>query len=200
MAFKNYKYTSTLGIACFGLLLASGFAAQPAYSTDTVKVQDKARMAQHAGNPVQQVVDDTVISARVTKRLSDTGESALRGIKVDVNQGRVMLVGSVADTKQIVKALSAAWEVPGVREVISELEVADHTVGERVEDSYIATKVRTKLLMQKGITSSHYSVEVYKGIVYLFGITPSRNELNLAMDVAKDVKGVQKVVNHVIVR
>lgn len=111
-----------------------------------------------------------------------------------------MLTGSVAKYTYAIKAVKIAWSIEGVKEVINELEVGDKDIKTRAGDSWIATKVRTKLLFQKGVHSINYTVDVNNGIVYLIGIAKTKKELDLAINIAREVRGVREVVSHVTLK
>jgi len=115
-------------------------------------------------------------------------------------EGRVMLTGSVQGEQYKTQASELTWNVRGVKEVINEIEVDKKELSDRAKDMFIASTVRSKLLLEKDLRSINYVVDVNHGIVFLLGIAQDNNELSRALKIASMVKGVQKVVNHVIIK
>jgi osmotically-inducible protein OsmY len=62
-----------------------------------------------------------------------------------------------------------------------------------VADSVITTKVKTELLAEPALKSLDVHVETNNGTVMLSGFVPSQAEVDKAVDVARNVKGVSKV-------
>jgi osmotically-inducible protein OsmY len=155
-----------------------------------------AREERSAGN----FLDDTVITTKIKKRFMQIGNNLLIKVAVNVREGRVLLTGTVPTEQQVTQAVKAAWEVPGVKEVINEIEADNKGLLERASDSLIETKIKTKFLLQKDIFSINYTIECNKGVVYLFGIARTEQELEKAIGIAKNISGVRKVVSHVTLR
>ena len=71
---------------------------------------------------------------------------------------------------------------------------------EYVEDSVITAKVKTAVFEEHSLKSAEINVETYKGIVQLSGFVRSRADINRAVEVARNVKGVTSVKNVMIVK
>jgi osmotically-inducible protein OsmY len=67
--------------------------------------------------------------------------------------------------------------------------------GEYVDDSVITTKVKAALLNEPGLSSAEINVETFKGVVQLSGFVTSRADINKAIEIARNVKGVNSVKN-----
>jgi len=67
--------------------------------------------------------------------------------------------------------------------------------GEYVDDSVITTKVKAALLNEPGLSSAEINVETFKGVVQLSGFVTSRADINKAIEIARNVKGVSSVKN-----
>ena len=91
-------------------------------------------------------------------------------------------------------AYEIALQDPKVKKVYNELQVAEPLpLNARNYDSWLTTKVKTKLLTVKEINSFQVKVVTSNQTVYLLGIVPDTTG-NLAAEVAAQVDGVQKVV------
>ena len=67
--------------------------------------------------------------------------------------------------------------------------------GEYVDDAVITTKVKAAIFEEDSLKSSEINVETYKGVVQLGGFVNSQSDINKAVVVAGDVKGVTSVKN-----
>jgi osmotically-inducible protein OsmY len=71
------------------------------------------------------------------------------------------------------------------------------SAGDRVDDSWIHTKVKSELV---GQGTSNINIEVYHGIVQLAGFVESDARRESADRIAASVKGVQRVSNKLVVQ
>lgn len=69
------------------------------------------------------------------------------------------------------------------------------STGEYFDDTVITAKVKAAILNEETLKSSEINVETFKGIVQLSGFVNSTTDINRAVAVAKDVKGVTSVKN-----
>ena len=67
--------------------------------------------------------------------------------------------------------------------------------GEYIDDSALTAKVKSALLAKKGVPSAEVTVETYHGIVQLSGFVDSAEQVRLAGETARGVKGVKEVRN-----
>ena len=124
-----------------------------------------------------------------------------RDITVTVQEGRVDLTGKVKKPEERVEAVRLAWQASGVRQVIDDIQVTDQSgIIDYGRDVRIATTLRADLLFDSKIRNINYSVEVENAVVYLMGIAQDQAELDRVIAHARDVSGVRKVVNNVILK
>ena len=69
-----------------------------------------------------------------------------------------------------------------------------------VKDSVLTARVKTALLQQKGTEGLSIHVNSYKGVVQLSGFVDTDVNKELAGQIARNVDGVQEVVNNLIVK
>ena len=67
--------------------------------------------------------------------------------------------------------------------------------GEFVDDSVITTKVKAAIINEPSLKATEIKVETFKGVVQLSGFVSSEAEIDRAVEVARDVKGVTSVKN-----
>lgn len=69
------------------------------------------------------------------------------------------------------------------------------STGEFIEDSVITTKVKAAILNEPTLKVSEINVETFKAVVQLSGFVNSQTDINKAVSVARNVKGVVSVKN-----
>jgi osmotically-inducible protein OsmY len=133
----------------------------------------------------------TIVSVNLKKadpRLSDAN------VSVTVYNGLVLLTGQVPTKDLREKAGRVAREVNKVRQVYNELQILPNTAFlSRTNDSWLATKVNTKLMAHQDIDSGRVVVVVENSTVYLMGLM-TRIQAEKITDVARSTSGVSKVV------
>lgn len=147
-----------------------------------------------------ELIDDGVIIAKIKSEFSKNNASNLL-TKVGVNsyEGRVMLTGTLKSSEYVDEAVRRAWLVHGVKEVINELVVAPAPKN-KANDIWISSQIKTKFLLEKHFDSLNYNYDVNDSIVYILGVAQNHDELDRAIKICSNIKGVTKVVNHVILK
>ncbi|HEY3158572.1 MAG TPA: BON domain-containing protein [Vicinamibacterales bacterium] len=74
-------------------------------------------------------------------------------------------------------------------------KAADKT-GEVLTDAAVTSEVKTKFLAEPGVSGLNINVDTTNGVVTLTGMVKSQAEANKAMTIARNSKGVKRVVNH----
>jgi len=70
------------------------------------------------------------------------------------------------------------------------------TVGTQIDDALITAKVKAKLIEDPVTKARKIDVDTVNGIVTLTGVVESEKEIERAIEIAKSVPGVKKVVNN----
>jgi len=142
---------------------------------------------------------DTEIKLGLQNALANHSGELYRDISVDVIEGRVLLVGSVPQRQHKVDASRIAWETEGVTAVEDELTVAeDSSAKAYLSDVRISNTLRLALLTDFDVSSVNYNVETINRVVHLTGLAKSSAELDQVILHAQQVKGVDRVVSHVL--
>lgn len=122
-------------------------------------------------------------------------------IDITLFEGRLLLTGTMHSEEGRRKLIENAWKADGVDEVIDEIFVGDGTsFGQGLEDARIDQTLRAKLIVDKDASSADYKIAVSNAVVYLIGAARSQVELDRALELARTVAGVEKVVSHVTLR
>ena len=148
-----------------------------------------------------EAIEDASVTAAVKSRLlwNDTTDGL--DIGVDTMGGRVTLTGNATTKAEKDLATRLASRTDGVRSVDNKIEVkpsdggvpSGDQAGEAIADSWITTKVKSSLLMSNDVDGLDLTVETKDGVVTLGGAASSAAERDLAVEIAKDIKGVKSV-------
>lgn len=150
---------------------------------------------------LEQAVDDNEIAFEINRKLLAKDSSLYRGVSTQVRKGRVLLTGTVPKAEDRVAVTRIVWSIGGVKEVINELNVGESgSFAQSMSDTSISTKLRTRLLGDKNVSSINYSIETVRGTVYLMGTALSQAELDRVIAHARDISGVRNVVSYVEVK
>lgn len=181
---------SALGLAaCVETAVIGGAAA-----VGSVALQDRG---------IKGASQDLAIRAQINDLWfkDPNGQAFMRDLNLQVQEARVLVSGEVATADMRADAIQLAWKASGVREIINEVEVGN-TGGLRTywNDSKIVRELEGRMLLEREVTSPNYSVESYNGVVFLLGVAQDQTELNRVLQLARNISGVKKVVNHVLLR
>ncbi|HZT42409.1 MAG TPA: BON domain-containing protein [Chthonomonadaceae bacterium] len=140
------------------------------------------------------VINDVQIRDRVLEEMAYDPAVTANDIAVIVYDGVVTLDG-IADSYGTRRAVElAAWRVYGVRNVIDNVKVAPHLLGEPT-DEQIAADLRQRLEKDFLVPKGRISVSVEDGIAELRGTVRFHIQREAAMEEAEDTKGVRYVAN-----
>lgn len=147
-------------------------------------------------------VDDTVITSSVRSALMADDLVKSFDLQVETRKGVVQLSGFVDDQRQIDQAVSVARGVAGVTDVVNGVSIkgAATTVGEKIDDTVVTTRVKTALLADADIKSFDISVVTFNGEVQLSGFVNNQAQIDQAVRIAGATEGVTSVKNELMVK
>jgi hyperosmotically inducible protein len=119
-------------------------------------------------------------------------------VKVKAKDGVVTLTGTVQDKDQCELAADTVKNLPGVVTVNNEVKV-ESTYPEK-SDSWIALKIRSRLLVKANVSAASTKVAVHDGNVVLTGTADNAAQKELTTAYAKDIEGVRSVQNDITVK
>jgi len=147
--------------------------------------------------PLKVVAQDTKTSTQIRLGLLDAGEKYAARIGTEVFEGRALLTGAVPTEKMRAEAVRLAWKVPGVKDVLNEIQISDSGILDAARDTWITTQLRSKITFDQKVHAINYAIETVNGIVYLIGIAQDQVELDRVVAYARDLSYVRKVISHV---
>jgi osmotically-inducible protein OsmY len=141
------------------------------------------------------IIDDQGIEFKAAYELFNDKEIYDQShINVTSYNGIVLLSGETLteDLKQ--KITTKVKAIPKVRRIHNELVIAaPSALTSRSSDTWITSKVKTKLTTSSEIDPVYIKVVTENGVVYLMGIV-SRKEADQAVNIVTKSAGVQRVV------
>ena len=164
-------------------------------------VATKAVTVSNSDRSIGEYVDDVLIKAILKNSYFDQSEKIFFNVDVEVSQGRVLLTGTVDNIDLRIEATRIAWGVKGVQTVINEIQISESdNILNFADDLVISTKVYAKLMLDEEVNSLNYNIETVNKVVYIIGISSSSDEKKKAVDLAKEVFGVEEVVEYITIK
>ncbi|WP_341756690.1 MULTISPECIES: BON domain-containing protein [unclassified Candidatus Tisiphia] len=154
---------------------------------------------------ISETIDDVKISTKIKASfIKNNFRELYTKIKVEVEQGRVLLTGSIDKKEDALKAVELVWDITGVREVINELIIdkkSDHfDLVQYTKDAMITSQIKAKTFVKRDIKWINYTIVTVNNIVYIFGLARSEEELEMVTSIASQINGVERVICHVKIK
>ena len=140
-------------------------------------------------------IDDEIIETKLLVNLDKASQALAEShINVTSYNGIVLLTGQVTSQDLRQQAAEIASRMTKVRRVHNELHVSgSSSVVARSNDSWLTSKVKSKMFFNAKIPGGRIKVVTENGVVYLMGLL-TREEGQRAADLVRQTGGVQKVV------
>ena len=147
-------------------------------------------------------IDDSVVTARVKSALLADPDVKSFDFKVETRKGEVQLSGFVDDQTQIDRAIAVTRGVAGVKSIENKVSPkgAATTVGNKVDDGIVTTKVKAALLADVNVKSFDIAVVTRKGEVQLSGFVDNQSQIDRVIEVARGIEGVRSVSNEMRIK
>ena len=149
-----------------------------------------------------EVVDDSVLTAKVKMALVEDPVTKASQINVETYRGVVQLGGFVDNAEQKAQATRVARDVAGVNEVRNDLQIGSErsTAGSVIDDSTVTAAVKSALIDDPDTKAYQINVETDHGVVLLTGFVDSSADRDRAGELARSVDGVSQVRNDLEIR
>ena len=149
----------------------------------------------HDRRTVGEYIDDSAIELTARNILvsrSDIRKSA--HVKPQSWNGILLVTGEIDNDSLKPELVGKFQNIQGVRQVVDETTITGKTkLGTRANDAWIASKVKSRLVLKTGLRANRVKVITTRGDVYLMGIV-TREEGDTATEIARSVRGVKRVV------
>lgn len=143
---------------------------------------------------VGQQVDDGTLEARVSGELNkDKDITGKARIIATAYKGNVLLSGQSPDLSWAERAKQIAAKVDGTSAVYNEVRQGEPVdLGTASKDTWLTTKIKSKILTSDTVKSSNVKVITENGEVFLLGVL-TRQEGDAAAKIASETDGVRRV-------
>ncbi|CCQ10363.1 21 kDa hemolysin precursor [Pseudoalteromonas luteoviolacea B = ATCC 29581] len=181
----NMKLASVL---CSILLLQGCAAAVVAGTAGAVTAATDRRT-------IGSQIDDNNIEIKsvfAIKAISERAKEA--NISVVSLNGIVVIVGQVPSESLRQQAEAALKDIEGIRQIHNQLRVGTNIgMTTKTHDVWLTSKVKSQFLTAENVSFNNIKVVTENGEVFLLGLVTSA-EADLAVDIARNVNGVVRVV------
>lgn len=193
---------------------------------NNIRVEPSAGDSKSSLSGFAEGVGNATTSAKVKSNLLWNKNISGMDISVSTDNGVVTLSGTVASVAERDLALKVAENTSGVREVIDRLKVASGTkkknlsqeadgawgnagetmneamaeTGRVVSDTWITTKVKSRLMFDKHVDGLGISVSTLEGVVTLEGTVDSDARRDYVTTLVENMVNVRDVVNRLKVK
>lgn len=147
-------------------------------------------------------IDDSVITTAVKSALLADPDVKSFDLKVETRKGEVQLSGFVDNQAQIDRASAIAQNVSGTRTVQNRMNLKGGatSVGIKVDDGIVTTKVKAALLGDADVKSQDIAVVTRNGEVQLSGFVDNQGQIDRATRLVEGTDGVSKVINELSIK
>lgn len=150
---------------------------------------------------VDGVAQDFKVASEIRVKWINQNEIIPTKISVEVHEGRALLTGVVQDEGMRADAVRLAYAVPGVKQVLNEIQLSPAgSVADYSRDAWITTQIKSKITLDEKILAINYKIETVNKTVYMIGIAQNQEELDRVLAVIRGVAYVRNIVNHVRVK
>ena len=140
-------------------------------------------------------VEDTYLMSKIVSKITLMKLSNFSDITVSVNNRKVLLAGNIENQEKRLELIRKVWWIDGVKEVYNELEIGPKiSFSEKTEDFIFEVKIENRLLLEPGIFSNNYSVDVVNGKVYVIGISSNIEEKTKIENFLNSMNDIKKLV------
>ncbi|MGH8354985.1 MAG: BON domain-containing protein [Pseudomonas sp.] len=179
-------------------------------SVDNQLKVDPQIQPQEGSDDLVQRLDDATLTATVKSKLLWNRHTEGLDIDVDSQDGVVTLSGQAQSALAKELAGKLAANTRGVRQVNNQLTVggapatavgtgaakaeqAVEKAGAVLSDAWISSKVKASFLYSRNLEGLNISVRTQDGVVSLSGVVASAAEKALAIETARNIRGVREV-------
>jgi osmotically-inducible protein OsmY len=148
----------------------------------------------HDSRSLQTMEEDTRISHELGQVITRDKAFKTSHVVISSFDHMLFLGGEVPHLRLKRQAEQIALRHPGVKRVYNEITIGpNNTFQQQAKDAWITTNVKTLMVAKQGLRSGTIKVITENGVVFLMGAV-SHDQANLAVDVARRVQGVRRVV------
>uniref|UniRef100_E6XHU0 Transport-associated protein n=1 Tax=Shewanella putrefaciens (strain 200) TaxID=399804 RepID=E6XHU0_SHEP2 len=140
-------------------------------------------------------LDDTNTDFKITSALLEQEDlkkqTNITGVSVN---GNVLMIGQAPNSMLRDKAIKVVQDLKLGGKIHNQIRIGNPTsFTTRSNDTWVTTKVKGRMLNEKGLDVTRIKVITENGEVFLLGVI-HRSQADLAVEIARNTAGVRKVV------
>lgn len=190
--FTQSNYEEIMGLGCRvskGIVTLLGHVETQSTERLAKRIASQVRGVKEIRSEIdflEKAVDDATLVNRVENAMVASPWVDAHEIKTTARNGLITLTGMVDNQEEMEWAVDTAYQVPGVKAVVSEIFARHRSQG---EDLWMTEQLVRKL-GQHGITSQHVRAFVQEGIAFLSGEVYSDEDRRWAESMGQHVEGI----------
>ena len=149
---------------------------------------------------IKTLSQDLTIATKIRLNLINAEKDFIIKVGIEVFDSRVLMTGTLENETLAAQAISLAWKVKGVKDVLNEIQVKKLNIRDLAIDSWITAQLVSKITLDKDIFAINYKIKTVNRIIYLIGVAQTKAELNKVLLQAKNIGSVKQVINHVQIK
>ncbi|MCG9695363.1 BON domain-containing protein [Shewanella sp. Isolate11] len=134
---------------------------------------------------------DFQISSELAKHDDLRNQTNITGVAMN---GNVLMIGQAPNSMLRDKAINLVKALNLGGKIHNQIRIGNPTsFTTRSNDTWITTKVKTRMINDKELDTTRIKVVTENGEVFLLGVVP-RDQADLAVDITRNTAGVRKVI------
>ncbi len=143
-------------------------------------------------------INDKVIYVKLRNAIYDWDPSVSQKISISVDNGSVLITGTLRNIDTKINLTKVIWEVKGVKEVNNKIQISEtNNLKNIAKDLASLGEIRAKLMASKQLNSLNFSVDVVNNIAYISGIASNEEEISIVTQIAQEARFIKEVQNFV---
>ena len=144
-------------------------------------------------------IDDSIMDKSLEARLLTMNKNYLLMVNAKVLDGRIFITGKVDTPEEKLQITKLAWETKGARSVKNDLRIKEKfNFQQSAKDVLITSQLKSAMIFNKKIKAVNYNIDTYKKVIYVYGISQSREESEEIVKEAKEILDVNDVVTSIL--
>ena len=144
-------------------------------------------------------IDDNIMQKNLSAKIINMDGKYFLSVKPKVIDGRIFITGKVETIEEKLKITKLAWEIKGARSVKNDLKIKEKfNFQQSAKDVLITSQLKSAMIFNKKIKAVNYNIDTYKKVIYVYGISQSREESEEIVKEAKEILDVNDVVTSIL--
>lgn len=144
---------------------------------------------------IQKSIDNHQLQVKANHRLFDAYPHLKRAnISIVVYNKDLIIIGQVPSVADKDLVSSRLKSLKGIRRFFNELTVGSNiSIAQSVKDSWLTTKMRTKMVAENGVDPSPFKIITENGVIYILGDV-KKSQAEKVIQLAQNVSGAHKII------